>query len=837
MNNLFSRLLFLSIALMSLLTGQAQLTPGSWRQYPVHGTVSSIVETPGNLWYNSGGCLYQYDKKADETRFYANGTDISDYDVKFLRADPEGRFIVVVYTNGNIDLLYPDGTCRNLPEIKETLAQVEKGVNDVRISGNEMFVACPFGLVVYDLGRLEVKESGLYGFGLDAVIISPTHIYIQQTPADTWDRCNIYAIERGKSLRNIASFTPLGDVCNMAILDWAQVDAEANLYARVALSKIVEIFELTPEGEFKAMEWLIDADDELLFTDGLTVSGDGRVLTVDRAKGIVYEVGHYADGHGKVVGRVPVTSGDFRMSALGGNREMWIAQGREISSYKVGDQGELTLLSHREPLENATSFAGISRIFPAADGTGFFIVNRGMNKLDPIDSGDLLGKVLSLNHVSPGSGSGSVAITEIDPHPVSVDTDNGRYFGPQCDYRILSPGHVLQDPDNPSRLYIASATEGLYVIEDGEEAVKFDNTNSPLRTMSGFYGVSGLSIDTQGNLWVTKRATASQACVMMLPRDKRRQASLKGIAESDWVVAPYGNVINSFNTQLLHFSSGKMTVGISFGSTIQFIDHAGTPGNLDDDSQVFFTKFTDQDGKSFAPKFIYSIAEDKRGQLWIGTSTGVITVSNPARAFDSDFYVNRVKVPRNDGTNLADYLLDTDAVTCIAVDNSNRKWLGTENSGLFLVSENGDQVLASYNSSNSLLPTNTITALYADPGSNSIFIATPVGLFEFSSTSAPARPDFSDVYAYPNPVTPDYHGWITITGLMESSLVKIVDSSMKLVYQTISEGGMARWDGCTMSGDRVRSGVYYVMASSSADSDSLSGGGTAAVACKIMVVN
>ncbi|MDE6377993.1 MAG: hypothetical protein K2K72_04530, partial [Duncaniella sp.] len=571
------------------------------------------------LWYNSGCCLYLDYNRADETRFYANGTDISDYDVKFLRADPEGRFIVIAYTNGNLDLLYPDGTCHNLPEIKETLAQVDKGVNDVRISGDEMFVACPFGLVIYDLKRLEVKESGIYGFGVDAVITTPTHIYIQQTPAQTWDRCNIYAIERGKSLRNIAAFTALGDVSNMAIVDWAEVDPQNNLYARVALSNIIELLELTPDGQFIAHEWLAGPDDELVFTDGLSRGSDGKTRAIDRTKGVVYEIGRYGDNHGKVLARIPLASGTFMISAREGDKELWVSQGREISSYKIDAQGNLTLLSHREPLDNATTFAGISQIFPTADGSGFYIANRGMNKLDPIASGDLLGTPLMLNHVA--TGNNGVKVTEIDPHPVPVSTANGQYWGPQCDYRILSPGNVLQDPDNLNRLYIASADEGIYVVEDGNVALRFDSSNSPLRVLSGYYGVNSLSVDTQGNLWVAKRATASQPCVMMLPAAKRRQASLEGISEADWVVAPYGNVINSFNTRLLHLASGKMTVGTSFGSTVQFIDHAGTPGNLEDDRQVFFTKFTDQDGKSFAPRFIYSIAEDKRGQLWIGTST------------------------------------------------------------------------------------------------------------------------------------------------------------------------------------------------------------------------
>ena len=350
-----------------------------------------------------------------------------------------------------------------------------------------------------------------------------------------------------------------------------------------------------------------------------------------------------------------------------------------------------------------------------------------------------------------------------------------------------------------------------------------------------YYGVNNVSIDTHGNLWLGKRdSETGNPSIMMLPAAKRRQESLSAITEADWQVAPYDNFLCGFNVHLLHLSSGKMTVGMGFLDRVQFIDHAGTPFDTSDDRSVSFDQFTDQDGKTFNPRFVYCLAEDRRGQVWIGTSSGVVTVSNPARAFDSGFYFNRVKVPRSDGSGLADYLLDTDAITCIAIDNSNRKWLGTEGSGLFLVSENGDRIISSYNTSNSPLPSNIITGLYADPSSNSVFVATPSGLFEFSSTSSPGQPDFSDVYAYPNPVTPDFSGWITIKGLMDNSLVKIVDSAMHLVYQTTSEGGMAMWDGCNMSGQRVRSGVYYVLASSGTDSSTTS---SAAVACKIMVVN
>lgn len=245
----------------------------------------------------------------------------------------------------------------------------------------------------------------------------------------------------------------------------------------------------------------------------------------------------------------------------------------------------------------------------------------------------------------------------------------------------------------------------------------------------------------------------------------------------------------------------------------------------------------DQDGKSFQPTQFTCLAEDQRGHVWMGTTSGVISITNPAKACDADFRINRIKVPRNDGSGLADYLLESDKIVAIAVDNSNRKWLGTEASGLFLVSENGDEIISHFTTDNSPLPSNTITALYADPTSSSIFIGTLAGLYEYSSTSGPAKADYSEAYAYPNPVTPDYSGWITIAGLMNSSLVKIVDSSMNLVYQTTSEGGTAMWDGCDISGSRVRSGVYYVLASTQTDSSSISSSSTGDVVAKILIVN
>ena len=73
----------------------------------------------------------------------------------------------------------------------------------------------------------------------------------------------------------------------------------------------------------------------------------------------------------------------------------------------------------------------------------------------------------------------------------------------------------------------------------------------------------------------------------------------------------------------------------------------------------------------------------------------------------------------------------------------------------------------------------------------------------------------SGAYAYPNPVRPNYGGMIAITGLMENTVVNIVDAGGNLVCKTKSHGGTATWDGNLPDGRRATPGVYTALCNSS----------------------
>ena len=216
--------------------------------------------------------------------------------------------------------------------------------------------------------------------------------------------------------------------------------------------------------------------------------------------------------------------------------------------------------------------------------------------------------------------------------------------------------------------------------------------------------------------------------------------------------------------------------------------------------------------------------------MWVGTNVGPLLLSQNNIDEENPTFT-QVKVPRNDGTNYADYLLSGVDISCIAVDGGNRKWFGTYNNGIYLISDDNIQQLQHFTSENSKLLSDNITALAINNESGEVFIATDKGLCSYMSdaTQPSETIEKDNVYAYPNPVRPDYTGLITVVGLTANADVKIVTSNGALVAQGRSNGGTFTWDGKDLSGKRVASGIYMIETATEK-------GGKGTV-CKIAIVN
>ncbi len=245
-------------------------------------------------------------------------------------------------------------------------------------------------------------------------------------------------------------------------------------------------------------------------------------------------------------------------------------------------------------------------------------------------------------------------------------------------------------------------------------------------------------------------------------------------------------------------------------------------GTLDDKTDDNYITYNSTPGNGGLPtNSVTAIASDLKGQIWIGSIQGAFYVPCPGSVFDRNCDAIQICVPRNDGTNFCDLLLETESISSIAVDAANRKWFGTSN-GLFLKSEDGYDNIHYFSEDNSPLLSNRIRSLGIHPKSGDLYVCTESGIITYRSDATQSPAGDEKPYAYPNPVRPDYHGPIAVKNLPENSDVKVTDIAGRLVAQGKSYGSQFIWDGKDIHGNRVATGIYYILSSTEDKSDKVS---------------
>lgn len=397
-------------------------------------------------------------------------------------------------------------------------------------------------------------------------------------------------------------------------------------------------------------------------------------------------------------------------------------------------------------------------------------------------------------------------------------------------YSYVDNDCIDYDPTDPRRVFAGGRT-GLYEFYDGKLKAYFNKDNSPLKPAlinTGELGndyviVNGIKFDSEGNLWIVNSGCLDRS-LMVYRKD------------GTWETRDHKELMREHKDLKDKMVSITNMTSMMFDSRglLWFVaDNWDNPTlacyDTGNDNLKVYKSFVNQDNTNITVTSIACVAEDKDNNIWVGTDKGPLYLTdNDIRSGNTTF--TQFKVPRNDGTNYADYLLSGVSIKAICIDGGNRKWFGTDNDGLYLISSDNIIQEQHFTTTNSHILSNNVQGLAINGTTGEVFIGTDKGLCSYMSDATTPNNEMTkdNVYAYPNPVKPGYNGYITIVGLTYNANVKIMTSSGHIVAEGTSTGGTFKWDGNDLDGNRVASGVYMV---ATATSD-----GSKGTVCKIAVI-
>lgn len=741
---------FIGIILFFQLPSISQIPNGSWRDHLAYIRGKNIAITPNKIYCGfSQSGILAYNRESGEVEKLSTIQNLADINPSYIKYAEENEILIIGYGSGNIDLITHDGII-NMPDITKKSMVSAKTINKIECYNNLAYLACDFGIVVLDLDRKEIKDT--YVFGPEGSSIKVNDVTIHDN--------YIYAAT------NIGLYRASLDAPNLLDYSYWQVQ-------NVVTESNVEFILTESFGEhlFAVYKSQISEQDEMIVKSN-NVWNNTNLLNDEE----IYEIDEY-NGFISISGK--------NQSVIV-NNQLCV-----IDSYDLYEGYHLL-----KDETGRTYFA--SRLY----GFGYFENNNPKYLNVNCPRFNTTGLVFA-NEDQIWVGSGG---------PFRPYKEGGGYNFANEKWSSLNVGwnkgldsvgnfyKFVFHPNDPNRVFVSAYMYGLYEINNLKVSQHFkwyevDLFRSTVEQNVGIR-IKGLDFDSQGRLWTVFDQT-NQPIYTFKPDDNtwENYSFNSNVFKS---TTSYADLLVTRNNQIWILTKNDGVVVLKEAPDGGFYENS------------FSIKDLDGNNMSYA----YCLTEDNDGDVWIGTNRGPVIYNTNDQIFtEQDIRGYHVKIPRNDGTGQADFLLDYEIINDIAVDGGNRKWIATESSGVFLISEDGKKTIHHFTKENQPLFSNNILGLDIQEKTGEVFISTNLGLLSFMGSAVLGNTEFENVYVYPNPIRPEYDGEITVTGLIADSFVKITDVSGNLVYETQSLGGQAVWDGKDFNGRRVSTGVYLVFLS------------------------
>ncbi len=766
-------LIGLAIMMSALFTFSQEIGIGEWRDHLPYSNSISLTEVGNKIFCATPYSIFYYNKEDYSVARLTKVNGLTDMGISKIKYNTENQTLVVAYTNTNIDLL-KGNVIINISDIKRKPILGNKTINNITFRAQYAYLACGFGIVVLDIDKEEISDT--YYIGPDGGQINVYDITFD-------DQDSIYAATEA-GIYKASLLSP-----NLA--DFSSWTKDLQVPYPGLSYNIIEFFEgrIFANNTNEAF-----ASDTVFMFDGQSWSRFDAVGNSTKS--------NIQSMYGRLV------------FANNSNVDVYDASlTRVYFTYAPGDMSihpQDALIDKDDFVWEADRFSGLVKTFN--DGWSAEVIKLNGPKTADVFALSVTGKDL---WVAPGGRD--ISWGNIWKRAETYGFVNGSWVN--LDYKNtpeLEPARdmvcVVVDPANSKKFFGGTWGYGIFEFTNNELTTVYTDENSTLQPITGFekINIGGLIFDNDHNLWVVNSNAASVLSVMM--------------NDGAWHALSLGSVATGIDV-------GEMVIDQMNQKWMLVRDHGllvfndnNTITNPNDDQA---RKLNGNPGNGDLPGLkILSFAVDLDGELWLGSDEGVAIIYSPGNVFTGGNYDAQRILVEQDG--YVQYLLETEAVTAIAIDGANRKWFGTDRAGVFLMSDDGTHQILHFNAENSPLLSNSISSIVINDDGE-VFFGTSQGIISFKYSATPPPPPGSEIYAYPNPVREDYNGVIAIKGLFPNSDVKITDVSGTLVFATKAEGSQAIWHGRNFNGDKVQTGVYLVFITNDDGSET--------AVTKILVIN
>ena len=750
-----------------------QIPIGQWRDELPYTSINSLADAGTRIYASTPYAVFYYDKDDNSVTRITKITGLSDIGISSINYSKEYKTLVVAYSNANIDLI-KNNNIINISDIKRASILGNKTINSIYFIGKDAYLSCGFGIVVLDISKEEIRDT--------------------------------YYIGKEGSQVNV-----------LALLK----DQQDSLFAA------------TEQGLYKAWvndpnlanfaSWHKDLQMDTNATYNTITSFGGKVFvnkkTASSATDTIYTFSGGAWNRWQQDVYNPV------MNLSSSDKYLLVSYNSSVRFFDAGLDQYTTVPTVAYPAVSLADVGGL--IWVGQSYSGLLNFNPANDEINNVNiSGPSTQLAFSMScrgyelYIAPGGRDGSFTPLYTQPmvyHFNNSDWNNMSWYNNPVMASTHDVVTIAIDPNNSKHAFAGTYGTGLLEFSNDSAIRRFTYSNSTLRNHSlsdtSDIRVGGTTFDAEGNLWVV--TSHNNNCLSMKKGDKWTGFNIPIANEND-----LGQIIvDKHGQKWIQMRYGNMNP-----NSIMVFSENGTPDNPADDQSILLNSSV---GSGNIPgTAVFAMAEDKKGEIWIGTEKGVAVFYNPENVFTGhNFDAQQILVTVG---NYVQYLLENETVTAIAVDGANQKWIGTDRGGVFLFSEDGTKQIYHFTAENSPLLSDRITSIVLNQDGE-VFYGTDKGVISFRAPAAPGGDTNTDVYAFPNPVRENYEGYIAVKGLVNNAQVRITDIKGTLVYSTRAEGGQAVWDGKNFDGKKARAGVYTVFAADDT--------GTEKVATKILIIN